>query len=147
MDILGVIIGFILGVITVAIVVEITLKKSAVEYQTAKPAKTWSISEIANPKIMAEYLSDVEIPKNSKVLVKKYKDKNMLMGLNAREHKGIKGNYVVGEDRALILAGPIKKDEIGFWTIDKDIISELNKDFDEMWNEATQLKFEEKTVK
>jgi len=144
MDILAFMIGFVLGVITVGIVVEITFKKSAGDYQTSKPAKEWSISEISNPKIMAEYLADVEIPKNSKVLVNKYKDKNLLTGLNAKEHKGIKGNYIIGEDRALILAGPIKKDEIGFWTVDKNIITQLNREFDEMWSEATKIEFEDK---
>lgn len=144
MDIPSIIIGFILGVITVAIVVEIALKKSVVEYQTSKPAKTWSISEISNPRIMAEYLSDVEIPKNSMVLVNKYRNKDLLVGLNVKEHRGIKGNYIIGEDRALILAGPIKKDEIGFWTVDKNIIDQLRKEFDEMWAEGTKIEFEDK---
>ena len=144
MDILAFIIGFVLGVITVGIVVEITLKKSTSEHQTSKTAKTWSISEISNPKIMAEYLSEVDIPKNSKILVNKYRDKNLLAGLNAKEHKGIKGNYIVGEDRALILAGPIKKDEIGFWTVDEKIINQLNREFDEMWSEGTKIEFKDK---
>lgn len=144
MDILAIIIGFIIGVLLSGIAVELTLKKSA-PAPASRYTKEWSISEIENPKIMAEYLlKDVEIPKNSKVIVNKYKDKEILEGLNVREHKGVKGNYIVGTDRALIISGPIKKDELAFWTIEKEIIAELNREFDEMWEEATPLKKEEK---
>ncbi|MDH7507137.1 MAG: hypothetical protein QHH15_05060, partial [Candidatus Thermoplasmatota archaeon] len=103
--------------------------------------ETWSISEISNPKIMAEYLSDVEIPKNSKIIVNTYKNKDALAGLNVKEHKGVKGNFIIGEDRALILSGPIKKDEVGFWTVEKEIIEKLNQEFDEMWAEAEKIEF------
>jgi len=145
MEIVSLVIGFILGVILVGIVVEIGAKKTASTTPASRPAKEWSISEISNPKIMAEYLSDIDLPKGSKIIVNKYKNKEKLAGLNVREHKGIKGNYIIGDDRALILAGPVKKDEIGFWTVEKEIIEKLNSEFDEMWNEATQLKHEEKT--
>ena len=145
MEIVSLVIGFILGVILVGIVVEIGAKKTASTTPASRPAKEWSISEISNPKIMAEYLSDIDLPKDSKIIVNKYKNKEKLAGLNVREHKGIKGNYIIGDDRALILAGPVKKDEIGFWTVEKEIIEKLNSEFDEMWTEATQLKHEEKT--
>jgi hypothetical protein len=106
---------------------------------SSKQTKSWDISEITNPRIMAEYLSDVDIPKNSKIIVNRYKAKEDLAGLNAREHTGIRGNFVVGDDRALILAGPIKKDEMGIWTVEKEIVDELNQEFNRMWSEATSL--------
>jgi hypothetical protein len=92
---------------------------------------------------MAEYLSDVELPKNSKVIVNKFKDKQMLAGLDVKEHKGIKGNYIVGDDRALILAGPIKKGEVAFWTVEKDIVNQLNQEFSDMWTKASKMEWEE----
>ena len=88
---------------------------------------------------MAEYLSDVELPKNSRIIVNQCKNKEMLAGLDAKEHKGIRGNYIVGDDRALILAGPIKKDEIAFWTVEKEIVEQLKQDFDEMWSEGSSI--------
>jgi hypothetical protein len=63
----------------------------------------------------------------------------MLEGLDVKEHKGIRGNYVLGDDRVLILAGPIKKDEIGFWTVEKDIVEKLNQEFNEMWDEGSKM--------
>jgi len=142
MDVFSLIIGFIIGVILVGLAIEIGSKKSTPTGSASKKAKSWSISEISNPKIMAEYLSDVELPKNSKVIVNTYKNKEMLAGLDVKEHKGIKGNFIVGDDRALILSGPIRKDEIAFWTVEKEIIEKLNQEFDEMWAEGEKIDFD-----
>jgi hypothetical protein len=139
MDIISLVIGFVIGVIVLGLALEIGVKKSTQTTPASKHTKKWSISEISNPRIMAEYLSDVELPKDSKVIVSQYKNKEMLAGLDVKEHKGIKGNYIVGEDRALILAGPVKKDEIGFWTVEKDIVEQLKQEFDEMWAEGSKM--------
>ena len=96
---------------------------------------------------MAEYLSDVEIPKDSKVIVKRYKNKEMLDGLDVKEHGGIKGNFILGDDRALILAGPIRQDELGVWTVEKDIVQKLNQEFNEMWAEGSRMEQDEKDTK
>ena len=144
MDIISLAVGFIIGVILVGIAIEIGTKKPTRTPQTSKHTKKWSISEISNPKIIAEYLADVDLPKNSKVLVNNYKDKRRFAGLDVKEHKGIKGNYIVGDDRALILAGPIKKDEVGFWTVEKEIIHDLNQQFDQMWKQGSKIEIEDK---
>lgn len=139
MDILSLVVGFAIGIIVLGLVIEIGIKKSSQTTAASKHTKKWSISEIANPRIMAEYLSDVELPQNSKILVNQYKNKERLAGLDAKEHKGIRGNYIVGDDRALILAGPVKKDEMAFWTVEKEIVEQLKQDFDEMWSEGTSI--------
>ena len=72
MDLISLIIGFVIGVITVSLAIEIGLKKTTKISPASKHAKKWSISEISNPRIMAEYLSDIELPKNSKIIVNKY---------------------------------------------------------------------------
>lgn len=143
MDIVSLVIGFIIGVIVVALAVEMGLKKITSTTPSSKHTTSWSVNEISNPKIMAEYLSNVDLPKNSKVLVNKYKDKTALAGMNAREHRGIKGNFIVGDDRALILSGPLRKDEAAFWTVEAEIVRKLNQEFDEMWAEASKMEFEE----
>jgi hypothetical protein len=145
-EIISLIIGFVLGLIVVGIAVEFGFKKTSSASPASKHTKNWSISEISKPRIMAEYLSDVELPKDSKVIVKKCKNKDILAGLNAKEHNGIIGNFILGDDRALILAGPIKKDELGFWTVEKDIIEHLNNEFEEMWAEGSTLSIEGKNV-
>ena len=102
---------------------------------------TWSIliSEVSNPRIIAEYLGDINIPKNTKIIVNKYKDAELLKDLDARKNKNIRGNFIIGDDRALILSGPIKEDEIGFWTIEKEIVDKLNNEFNEKWVNSLKL--------
>ena len=139
MDIISLLIGFAIGVIIVSLAIEIGMKKSSQNNPASKHTNKWSISEISNPRVMAEYINDVDLPKDSKVLVNKYKTKATFAGLNVKEHNGIRGNYIVGEDRALILAGPIKKDEVAFWTVEKEIVEQLKQDFDEMWSEGTSI--------
>lgn len=139
MDIFALILGFFIGVIVVGLAIEIGIKKMTTTTPASKHTKTWKISEISNPRVMAEYLSNVELPKGSKVLVNKYKDKDLLTGLEAREHKGIRGNFIVGDDRALILAGPVKKDEVAFWTVEEEIVKQLNEQFNEKWSEAKDI--------
>ena len=139
MDVISLVIGFAIGIIVVSLAIEFGMKKSSKVEPASKQTKKWSISEISNPRIMAEYLSDVEIPKNSKIIVNRYQSKDVFKGLNAKEHPGIKGNFIVGDDRALILAGPLRKDEMGFWTVEKEIVDQLNQEFNQMWEEGTKI--------
>jgi len=143
MDFVSLLIGFSIGIVVVGLAIEMGVKKSSQTIPASRPAKKWSISEISNPRIMAEYLGDVEIPKDSKILVKKYNDKTKLEGFEAKEHDSLIGNVIIGDDRALILAGPVKNNELGFWTVEKDIIEQLNSEFEQYWAEASKLTHEE----
>jgi len=144
MDIIMFILGFVIGVVTVALAIEFGMKKTSKAEPTSRSTQKWSISEISNPRIVAEYLGDVDIPKNSKLVVKNYDDKSVFEDLNVKQHSGIKGNFILGDDRALILAGPIKKEEIGVWTVEKEIMDKLNTYFEQSWSRGTKLKESEK---
>lgn len=144
MEIVPLIIGFVIGIVVVSLAIEIGLKRTLKSEPASRHTKKWNISEISNPRIMAEYLGDVELPENSKLLVNKYKDAEMFAGINVKKHSGIKGNFIIGDDRALILAGPVKQDEVGIWTVEKDIIEQLNSEFDEKWTEGTIMESEKK---
>jgi len=139
MDVVSLIIGFVIGVVFLGIAIEIGTKKTTRSQPASKPTKSWQISETSNPKIMAEYLGDIQIPKGSKVIVNKFKDKQMLAGLNVKSNPDLKGNFIIGDDRALILSGPVKKDEIGIWTVEKEIVDKLNDEFNQLWSEGTEL--------
>jgi len=148
MDVITLAIGFVIGVIVVVLAIEIGMKKTNRTAPTSKHTDKWDIGEIANPRVMAEYLMDgVDIPMGSKVIVNQYKDKGTLEGLDVKEHDGVKGNYIIGDDRVLILSGPLKKDEVGFWTVEKEIVDKLNEEFDEKWVEATSMKSEDEKTK
>jgi len=138
------VIGFVVGVISVALAIELGMKKTSKSEPASRSTQKWSISEIRNPRIVAEYLGDIEIPKNSKLVVNKFKDDKIFKGLNVRRHTKVKANFILGDDRALILSGPMKKDEIGIWTVEKEILKKLNTYFEESWSKGTALKQEEK---
>jgi hypothetical protein len=141
MDVISLALGFIIGVVVVGIAVEFGTKKKQNNAPSSKHTKNWSISEISNPRIVAEYLGDIEIPKNTKIIVNKYKNIESLKDLDVRKNPDIKGNYIIGEDRALILAGPFKKDELGFWTVEKEIVENLNDEFFKNWTKGSKLDF------
>lgn len=138
------ILGFIIGVIVVALAIELGMKKTSKTQPASRPTHKWSISEISNPRIVAENMGDMNLPKDAKIVVNQYENKDVFKGRNVKHHSGIRGNFILGEDRALILAGPIKKDELGIWTVEKGMIDKLNQYFEDSWSKATKMKEDEK---
>lgn len=143
MDVLSVIVGIIIGIISVGLAIELGMKKTNPTQPGSRPTHKWSFSEIKNPRIIAEHMGEMELPKNAKVVVNRYDNKDLLKGLEVKEHSGIRGNYILGDDRALILSGPIKEDELGIWTIEKGMLDRLNEYFEESWTKATNMKHKE----
>lgn len=143
MDVLSVIIGIIIGIVTIGLAIELGMKKSSETQPASRPTHKWSISEISNPRIVAEYMGNMDLPKNAKVIVNQYDNKDLFKGLNVKEHPGIRGNFILGDDRALILSGPIKEDELGIWTIEKSLLDKLTGYFEDSWSKATKIKYQE----
>lgn len=143
MDVLSVIIGIIIGIISVGLAIELGMKKTNPTQPASRPTHNWSFSEISNPRIIAEHMGDMELPKNAKVVVNRYDNKDLFKGVEVKEHSGIRGNFILGDDRALILSGPIKEDELGIWTVEKVMLDRLNEYFEDSWSKATNMKHEE----
>jgi hypothetical protein len=139
MDVLSLFIGFGIGVVVVAIAIEFGAKKTTNPMPSSRRTTDWNLDEFKNPKIMAEYLGDITIPNQSKILVNKYKAGREFNGSYAKTASSIRGNYILDENRALILSGPIKNDELGFWTVEKEIVESLHQEFDELWNKASDI--------
>lgn len=143
MDVLSVIVGIIIGIISVGLAIELGMRKTSITQPASQPTHKWSVSEISNPRIVAEHMGDMELPKNAKVVVNRYDNKDLFKGMEVKEHSGIRGNFILGDDRALVLAGPIKEDELGIWTVEKMILDKLNRYFEDSWSKATNMKHEE----
>ncbi|RLF38235.1 MAG: hypothetical protein DRN03_00220 [Thermoplasmata archaeon] len=132
--------------IAVGIVIGIIISISAIELSRRKPKKIenafrcterWSIDNFRNPKVVAEYLLDASsIPRNAKIVVKKCSDKSNLRGLDIRYNPNVKGSFVVESDRAIILSGPFKENELALITVNKDIVNRLNELFEAYWKEG-----------
>ncbi len=143
MDIVAILIGFIIGVISVGLAIELGMKKTSSRQPASRPTHKWSIDEISNPRIIAENMGDITLPKNAKVVVNQFQDKDSLTGVEVKTHSGIRGNFILGDDRALILSGPVKDDELGIWTVEKGMIDKLNKYFEDSWSKGTRMQHEE----
>jgi len=139
----GYIIGFIIGVISVGLAIELGMKKTSSRQPASRPTHKWSIDEISNPRIIAENMGDITLPKNAKVIVNQFQDKDRLTGMEVKTHSGIRGNFILGDDRALILSGPIKDDGLGIWTVEKGMLDKLNRYFEDSWSKGTRLQHEE----
>jgi hypothetical protein len=143
MEIVAILIGFIIGVISVGLAIELGMKKTSSKQPASRPTHKWSIDEISNPRIIAENMGDITLPKNAKVIVNQPQDTDKLMGMDVKTHSGIRGNFILGDDRALILSGPIKDDGLGVWTVEKGMLDKLNKYFEDSWSKGSKMQHEE----
>ena len=143
MDVLSVIIGIIIGIISVGLAIELGMKKTNASQPASRPTHKWSVSEILNPRIVAEHMGSMELPKNAKVVVNQYDNKDLFKGMEVKKHSGIRGNFILGDDRALILSGPIEENGLGIWTVEKAMLDKLNKYFEDSWSNAKNMKNEE----
>jgi len=147
MDIVSILIGFIIGLITVGLAIELGMKKTSNKQPASRPTHKWSLDEISNPKIIAEHMGNISIPKNSKVVVNQYVNKDMFVGIEVKEHSGIRGNFIIGDDRALILSGPLNENELGIWTVEKGMLEKLNRYFEDSWEKGSRMQHEQKNKK
>ncbi len=143
MDILSFILGIVIGVIAVAIAIELGMKRTDKSQPTSRPTHKWTLDEIQNPRVIAEYIGDVNLPTNARVVVNQFQNKDILKGKMVKSHSGIRGNFVVGDDRALIFAGPFTDQELGIWTVDRSMIEKLDRYFEESWSKGHTLSFDE----
>ena len=143
MDVLSVIVGIIIGIVSVGLAIELGMKKTNASQPASRPTHKWSISEISNPRIMAEHMGSMELPKNAKIVVNQYDNKNLFKGINVKEHSGIRGNFILGENRALILSGPIEEEGLGIWTVEKGMLDKLNRYFEDSWSKGSKMQQEE----
>jgi len=144
MDVIAILIGFIIGVISIGLAIELGMKKTSNRLPASRPTHKWSIEEISNPRIIAENMGEITLPKNAKVVVNQFEDKNKFVGMEVKEHSGIRGNYILGDDRALVLSGPIKDNELGIWTVEKGMLDKLNRYFEDSWSKGSRMQHEEK---
>ena len=133
-------IGMVIGIIISISAIELGRKRTKKVEATTRCTDKWSINNLPNPRVVAEYLLDANIPRNAKVVIKQCKDKRLLNGLDVRYNPNIKGSFAIGDDRAIILAGPFKENEIAFITVDRHIISKLKDMFDNYWRDGFKPK-------
>jgi len=145
MDIVSFILGVIVGVVVVGFAIELGLRRFNRHAPSTQPTHKWTLGEIKNPRIIAETMGAVSLPTNAKIVVNEYPNKAMFKGMAVKHHSGIKGNFIIGDDRALILSGPIQEEELGLWTVEKETLQKLSRYFEDSWEKGTSL-FDDETT-
>jgi len=131
-DLISLIIGFVVGIVAVSIAIELGWKKEA-PVQTCKIARQWKMSEIPQPRIVAERLQ-MQPPGNAQVVVQTH----TAFSKGAKQHPGVTGNFVLGSDRALIFAGDIREGQMVFRTVDDAILRHLRSQFHSYWEDSQE---------
>lgn len=140
MDLISLIIGFVVGIVAVSIAIELGWKKEG-PVQTCKIARQWQLSEIPQPRIVAERLQ-MQPPGNAQVVVQTH----TAFSKGAKQNPEVSGNFVLGSDRALIFAGDIREGQMAFRTVDDAILRHLRSQFHRYWEsteggeEGTQMR-------
>ncbi|KAA0001355.1 MAG: hypothetical protein FE048_05620 [Thermoplasmata archaeon] len=140
MEIISLIIGFVVGIVAVSLAIELGWRKEEAP-ETCKVAKRWNIKEIKNPLVVAEKIK-MEMPEGARMVVAvetPYSKK-------AKVNPNAKGNFIIGDDRALIFSGEIREDQLAFWTIDENIMRVLRNQFYKLWEEREEKKVVSKEV-
>ncbi|MCD6468734.1 MAG: hypothetical protein J7L32_05455 [Thermoplasmata archaeon] len=141
MDVLSIALGIVIGAIVTIMAVGLSSSKKP---ETAEPvsryAESWSLDGLSNPRIVAEYLLDADIPRNARVVVKQCKDTSILKGLDVRYNPDVKGCFALGDDRAIILSGPFKNGEVALINVEKHVLNRLNDVFESYWEKGVKPK-------
>jgi hypothetical protein len=131
MDPISLLIGFCIGIVGVAIAIELAWKK-APPLKTCNLTTRWDLEEMKNPMIVAERLS-TKVPKGAKVVGNEIQ----IPSDEVEIRKGdARGNFAIGKERALIFTGEIKDGEFALWTTDDSIIKKLKDEFYRLWRKG-----------
>ncbi|HEC81759.1 MAG TPA: hypothetical protein ENI42_04980 [Thermoplasmatales archaeon] len=141
MDVLSIALGIVIGAIVTIMAVGLSsAKKPEKPEPVSRYVESWSLSSLSNPRIVAEYLLDADLPKNARVVVKQCKDTSMLKGLDVRYNPDVKGCFALGDDRAIILAGPFKSNEVALINVEKHVLNRLSDVFENYWEKGVKPK-------
>lgn len=139
MDLLSIGLGVLIGIVVTAFMVEIGMRKILPWGVTSRLTSSWNLNEIKDNKtllIMAEKIENVEIPKNSRVVVKQREGIALLKGAEVVVNQDVHSNFAVGSDRALIFTSSIHPDAFTVWTTNEKMIRRLTSEFNRLWMEG-----------
>ncbi|MDI6917262.1 MAG: hypothetical protein QMC80_05645 [Thermoplasmatales archaeon] len=139
MDLLSIGLGVLIGIIVTAFMVEIGMRKILPWGVTSRLTSVWNLNEIKGNKqllIVAEKIENVEIPKDSRVVVKQKEGTARIKGSEVVVNLNVHSNFAVGADRALIFTSSIHPDAFTVWTTNEKMISRLTSEFNRLWMEG-----------
>jgi len=132
MEVLTLIFGLIIEIIVLFYIIKILNEPTS--NQSSITNLQQNINEMKNLRIFAQN-TDNTIPFNekSKLLVTHIIDKAYLKKQEVKINPNIKGNFILGDDRAFIFSGTFSKHTVGIWVFGKENLRILKDHFDEYW--------------
>ncbi len=139
MDLLSIGLGILIGIVVTAFMVEIGMRKILPWGVTSRLTSVWNLNEIKDDKtllIAAEKIENVEIPKNSRVVVKQREGVALLKGTEVVVNPSVHLNFAVGPDRALMFMSSIHPNALTVWTTNEKMVRRLTSEFNRLWMEG-----------
>lgn len=144
-DLLWLSVGFIVGVAATAFALEVAFRRVRNDEQ-ASLTKNWTLHELSGddgpPSIVTTSLEGVDVPNRSRVLVAPGAKlpSQMAKTCEIRIHEEAKGNFVVGNGKAVFCTGPVKAGTLALETVHPALVSRLERSFESLWVQAKPYK-------
>lgn len=140
-DLLWTTVGFVVGVAATAFALEVAFRRVRNE-ERASLTKDWSLQQLRGnegpPRIVTTSLQGVNVPQGSKVLVAPGAKlpSEISSTCEIRIHDDAKGNFVVGNGKALFCTGPVKAGTLALETVHPALVDRLERSFESLWMQA-----------
>lgn len=141
LDLVSLGIGFTSGVVASAAVWNLTQQRRVSNPETTKLTATWALTEVSRtgpPAVMAERIEGLDLPLNSKVLVKDASGipPQVLRSCDVRVNASVHANYVLGRAQALVFSSHMHPRANVVFTRDDAAVKKLQNEFTGLWMQA-----------
>lgn len=138
MDTISILVGFLVGVVTAAIAVELGLKKLFMPPSATKVTGSWRLSEIRSPLVACTDAAKPIFDQGARIVTAGSANPQAFHGRTFRRNTGARANFMVhpNEDRALLFMGPIAPGTLALSTVDGALCDRLRAEHKRLWEQG-----------
>lgn len=139
MDLFAFFLGFAVAVVITFFVIYLSMRAKVPVEKSAELASMWSVKELGlEVKGIVESARDIDLPAGSTLVVKdsSYVPQRILNTCEVRTNPEVKGNILIGRNRAFIFSGIMSKSALVVVTEDDDMLLKLLNQFNTLWTGA-----------
>ncbi|MDY6985705.1 MAG: hypothetical protein SVE93_04800 [Candidatus Thermoplasmatota archaeon] len=139
MDLFAFFLGFAIAAVITFFVIYLSMRSSVPVEKSAELVSTWSAKELGlEVKGIVESAGDIDIPAGSMLVVRdsSYVPQKILDTCEVRTNPEVKGNMLIGRNRAFIFSGVMSKSALVVVTDDDDMLLKLSNQFNALWTGA-----------
>jgi hypothetical protein len=139
MDLFAFFLGFAVGIVIAFFVIYLSMRTRVPVQKSAELVNLWSINELGiDVRGMVESAGDINMPSGSRLVVRDtgYLPAKILNTCEVRTNPNVRGNYLIGPNRAFIFSGIMANTSPVVVTEDDDLLLRLSNDFNSLWSGA-----------